>query len=56
MVADMIFSRFGITFNPRYVCALPGKIGLSIPWKTLEKYKKNATQSEDIWKILLCGC
>jgi transposase len=29
MIADMIFSRFGISFNPRYLCAFLGKIGLS---------------------------
>ena len=29
MIADMIFSRFGVSFNPRYLCALLGKIGLS---------------------------
>jgi len=29
MIADMIFSRFGVNFNPRYLCALLGKIGLS---------------------------
>ena len=29
MIANMISSRFGISFNPRYLCALLGRTGLS---------------------------
>jgi transposase len=28
MIADMIFSRFGVNFDLRYLCALLGKIGI----------------------------
>lgn len=29
MIADMIFARFGVIFNPRYLCSLLRKIGIS---------------------------
>ena len=29
MIAELIFSRFGVVFNPRYICSLLKKMGLS---------------------------
>jgi len=53
MIADMIFSRFGVNFNPRYLCALLGKIGLSFQKAKFvsdkvgeEEYERNRSE----WK------
>ena len=61
MIADMIFSRFGVNFNPRYLCALLGKIGLSFQKAKFvsdkvgeEEYERNRSEWKKVtWPSIL---
>ncbi len=61
MIAEMIFSRFGISFNPRYLCSLLQKIGLSFQKAKFvsdkvggEEYERARTEwKEKTWPSIL---
>ena len=61
MIADMIFSRFGVNFNPRYLCALLGKLGLSFQKAKFvsdkvgeEEYERNRSEWKKVtWPSIL---
>ena len=42
MIAEVTMQEFGVTFNPRYLCSLLGKMGLSY-----QKAAFEAARSED---------
>jgi len=61
MIAEMIFSRFGVSFNPRYLCSLLQKIGLSFQKAKFvsdkvggEEYERARTEwKEKTWPSIL---